>query len=317
MAEPAPDRVPDLDGLRLLVALARTGSIGAAARSVGSTQQAASQRLRAVEARTGLVLARRGARGSSLTPAGVVLAEGAARVLDLVEELGAAVAGLREDGARALAVWASMTVAEAMVPRWLVTLSRRQRGGGAVPTAVSLRAASSADVVEAVRCGAAHVGFVEGPTAPAGLAHADVGHDDLVLVAAAGSPLARRRGPLGPEEVARLTLTGREPGSGTRQVLEAALAAHHLAPADPEAELTTATGVREAVLAGGSPAFVGRAVVARELAAGDLVEVGVRGLDLRRTVRAVWVGRARPPAGPVRELVGVARSSAIRLTPAG
>ena len=43
-------RLPELDSLRLLVAVARTGSIGTAAREAGVSQQAASQRLRTAEA---------------------------------------------------------------------------------------------------------------------------------------------------------------------------------------------------------------------------------------------------------------------------
>ncbi len=79
--------LPDLDALALLVGVARTGSIGAAARAAGVSQQAGSERIRAVEAQVGLQLVRRGARGSELTPAGVVVVESAARLLDLAEEL--------------------------------------------------------------------------------------------------------------------------------------------------------------------------------------------------------------------------------------
>ena len=67
--------LPDLDALRLLVGVARRGSIGAAARAVGITQQSASERLRALEAREGLHLLQRGARGSDLTADGVVVVE--------------------------------------------------------------------------------------------------------------------------------------------------------------------------------------------------------------------------------------------------
>jgi DNA-binding transcriptional LysR family regulator len=80
--------------------------------------------------------------------------------------------------------------------------------------------------------------------------------------------------------------------------------------ADPVAELTTATAVREAVRAGSAPAFLSRRVVERDLDTGHLLVVPVAGLALRRVFRAVWVGSATPPAGPVRDLVGIARSSA-------
>ncbi|MEP6816826.1 MAG: LysR family transcriptional regulator [Marmoricola sp.] len=302
-------RVPDLDGLRLLVGIARHGSIGGAARANAISQQAASERLRAMEAQTGLTLVQRGARGSRLTQSGVVVAEWAARLLDLADEIDTAIEGLRGDRSRELSVWASMTIAESLIPRWLVQLRQRQLGEGRRPTAVSLNASNSENVVEAVRAGTAHLGFVEGVEAPKGLRYADIAHDELILVAAAGTPLSRRRTPLSPEEVAELPLTSRERGSGTREVLETSLRAHGLTMGDSVVELTTATAIREAVRAGSSPAFLSRRVVARDLDSGHLVVVPTTHLDLRRVFRAVWVGTKQPPAGPVRELVSIARTA--------
>ena len=301
--------LPDLDGLRLLVGIARHGSIGGTARANGMSQQAASERVRGMEAQTGLTLVRRGARGSQLTEAGVVVAEWAARLLDLADEVDTAIEGLRGDRSRELVVWASMTIAESLIPRWLVQLRQRQLGEGYRATAVSLNASNSRDVVEAVRAGTAHVGFVEGVEAPAAVRSVTVAQDELVLVAAAGTPLSRRRTPLLPDEVADLALTSREQGSGTREVLEMALARHGLAVGDPQVELTTATAVREAVLAGSAPAFLSRRVVARDVDSGSLSVVAVLDLDLRRYFRAVWVGTKSPPAGVVRDLVAIARAA--------
>ncbi|MGA8846130.1 MAG: LysR family transcriptional regulator [Nocardioides sp.] len=302
--------VPDLDALRLLVGIARLGSIGAAARAHGTTQQAASERLRMMEALTGLTLVRRGARGSELTEAGVVVVEQAAHLLAVAEETEAVIAGLRTDQGRGLAVWASMTIAETLLPRWLVQLRQRQLSEGLDATTVSLTASNSTQVLEAVRNGTAGLGFVEGVAAPTGVRHAAVAEDVLVLVAAPGTPLSRRRTPLTPEQVAALSLVQRESGSGSREVLEAALSAHGLTGAAPVAELTTATAVRGTVLAGGSAAFLSHRVVARDLEVGQLVVVPTTGLRLERTFRAVWSGAKTPPAGPVRNLVGIARNDA-------
>lgn len=302
----ADSSMPDLDGLRLLVGVARHGSIGAAARVHGVSQQAASERLRAMETQTGLTLLHRQARGSQLTPAGVVVTEWASRLLELADEVETAIGGLRGDRSRDLSVWASMTIAESLIPRWLVLLRQRQEGSGFRPTAISLRAANSRQVIEAVRDGTAQVGFVEGVEAPSGVRSTAVADDELVLVAAAGSPLARRRTPLSPGEVATLTLTSRERGSGTREVLERAMAQHGLTMGDSVVELTTATSIREAVIAGSAPAFLSRRVVARDLASAHLNAVPVSGLDLRRVFRAIWVGTKAPPAGPVRDLVAIA-----------
>ncbi|MDO9457387.1 LysR family transcriptional regulator, partial [Nocardioides sp.] len=284
------------------------GSIGAAAREAGVSQQAASERLRGIEAQMGLTLVQRGPRGSELTASGVVVTEWAARLIDLTDEIETAIDGLRGERSRELSVWASMTIADSLMPRWLVQLRQRQVQHAVTPTAVSLTAGNSQQVEDAVTDGAAHLGFVEGVAAPRHVRSTTVAEDELVLVVPAGDRLARRRKPLTPEEVAGLALTSREPGSGTREVVERALGVHGLSTHTSVVELTTTTAVREAVLAGSAPAFLSSRVVTRDLDAGHLVAVPTE-LDLRRKFRAIWVGSAQPPAGPARDLVAIAGRS--------
>lgn len=265
-----------------------------------------------METQIGLALVQRGARGSRLTDAGSVVASWATRLIDLADETAAAIDGLRTDKSRGLSVWASTTVAESLIPAWLVRLRQRQLDADEPPTTVSLTAANTRSVLEAVRAGAADLGFIEGVDAPSGVRHQAVAHDELILVTAPGTPLAGRQSgrpprPLTPTQVAALPLTSRERGSGTREVLEVALAAHGLTMGDAVVELTTATTIRAAVLARSSPAFLSRRLVARDLSEGRLVEVPTQELDLTRVFRAVWVGGRVPPAGPVREMVAIAR----------
>jgi DNA-binding transcriptional LysR family regulator len=199
-----------------------------------------------------------------------------------------------------------MTIADVLVPRWLVRLRNRQSGAGVRPTTVSLTAANSHQVEDAVRDGRAHLGFVEGVEVPRHVRSVVVAHDELVLVVAADDPLASRTAPLDVAEVAGMPLTSREPGSGTRDVVEHALTRAGATMHESVVELTTTTAVRESVLAGGAPAFLSRRVVERDVDAGHLAVVGTT-LDLRREFRAIWTGSAQPPAGPARELVAIAR----------
>ncbi len=57
--------------------------------------------------------------------------------------------------------------------------------------------------------------------------------------------------------------------------------------------------------------------VADDLTAGRLREIRVSALDLRRTLRAVWVGSRTPPAGAARDLIAIAASSSRASAPAG
>ena len=305
---PLSSHVPDLAALELLLDVARTGSIGAAARAHGVSQQAASARLAGLERQVGLTVLDRSATGSRLTDAGRALVAWADRVVAAATQLDDGVAALRREGAARLRLAASMTVAEHLVPRWLAAL-RAQTPDGAEPPTVTFTATNSDAVAELARGHAIDLGFVEGPEAPPGLEHRVVGTDRLVLVVPPGHPWAGRRRPVTAAELAGTPLVAREAGSGTRRALEEALSAA-LGPAGamapPAMEFGTATAVREAVRAGLGPAVLSDLAVDVDLADGRLVAVRVADLPLTRQLRAVWAGTAHLPAGPARDLLAIA-----------
>lgn len=318
---PLSHRVPDLPSLEVLLAVGRLGSLSAAAIELGVSQQALSLRVRAMETRVGVPLLVRSVRGSRLTPAGVVLEQWASKVLGAAAELDAGIATLRTDRQAHLRIAASLTVAEHLLPGWLVALQDSQSRAGDPPTDVELHATNSDTVADEVREGRAEVGFVEGPRAPFGLRTRIVAGDRLLVVVPSGHPWGRRRTALTAAELAATPLVSREPGSGTRQALTDALAAclpvgSRVAP--PALELSSAAAVRAAVVAGAGPGALSSLAVADDLTLGRLRVVAVRDLDLVRLLRAVWRGGPQPPAGPVRDLVALAasdRRSAPRGTP--
>lgn len=143
--------MPELSALEVLVAVAHAGSLNAAAANLGRTQQAVSARIASIEAQTGVSLVSRSPRGSSLTAAGVVVAEWAARLLDGAAELDAGLASLRHDRRVRLRVAASLTIAEQLLPGWLVSFSTAVGRLGTRTTDVTLSAANSDTVAADVR----------------------------------------------------------------------------------------------------------------------------------------------------------------------
>jgi DNA-binding transcriptional LysR family regulator len=303
MAGPTSNRlsphVPDLDALEILLAVAATGSFGLTASQRGVSQPAVSARVRRMEALVGVPLIERGARGSALTPAGALVADWARDVLSAAQTLDAGIASLRTGRDGRLRVASSLTVAEQLLPRWLVQLA------ASLPdTAVSLSAINSADVATAVLAGDADLGFVEGPTLATGLQGRVVARDRLVVIVPPDHPWARRRRPLPAAQLAATRLVSREPASGTRAALERALRAY--APmAAPLLELSTASGVRSSVAAGAGPAVLSNLAVRDDIAAHRIVEVPVTGARLDRSLRAVWPAGQRP-TGPARDLLAIA-----------
>ncbi|MFI5804084.1 LysR family transcriptional regulator [Streptomyces sp. NPDC051561] len=293
-------RVPDLAAVELLLAVAKLGSLGRAAREVGISQPAASARIRSMERQLGVTLVERSPRGSRLTEAGALVTDWARRIVEAAEAFDAGVRALRGRRDSRLRVAASMTIAEYLLPGWLVALQSQRPG-----TAVSLLAGNSAAVARQVLDGTADLGFVEGVAAPEGLDGVVIGHDRLVVVAAPGHVWARRRHPLDASELADTSLILREEGSGTRQVLDAALVAHG-GLSTPLLEFSSTTAVKAAAVSGAGPSVLSELAVREEIAAGRLVRVPVEGVRLRRDLRAVWpVGPG--PVGPARDLLGLTR----------
>ncbi|MCV7194961.1 LysR family transcriptional regulator [Mycobacterium angelicum] len=303
---PLSTHMPQLGAFEVFLAIARTGSLGAAGREFGLTQQAVSARLASIEVQTGVTLVVRTPRGSQLTPAGIVVAEWADRLLDVARYVDAGLATLRSEKRKRVKVAASLTVAEQLMPRWLVSLQVSTSRFGATAPEVIMTATNSDQAIAAVRGGAVDLGFIETPYVPTGLRSRVVGRDELVVVVPAGHKWARRQRSLTAAELSKTPLVSRETGSGTRDSLAAALS-RALGDAEPQAppvlELSSAAAVRAAVVAGAGPAVMSRLAVADDLAIGRMHEVAVPELDLRRQLRAIWVGGRLPPAGAVRDLL--------------
>lgn len=293
-----PPRAPELADLDLLLSISRAGSLGKAARAHGISQPAASARIRLLERRLGLHLLERSPSGSRLTPAGTAIAQWARRIIDATWELLDGADALLRTAEGALRVAASMTVAEYLLPRWLVTLRERLS-----ELTVVLRAENSRDVVEHVRSGEVDIGFVEDPSPHPDLTERIVGSDELAVVVAPGHEWAALDGPITLDQLAAGPLVLREQGSGTRETLQRVLG--ELRNDTPHLELTSTTAIKEAVGAGAGAAVLSALTVDHELRTGQLVRVPVAGVELRRKLRATW-RRDHPLPEPARLLVQIA-----------
>lgn len=288
MTAPLPSWTPELATLDLLLSVADLGSVGKAAAAHGISQPSASARLARLERRLGVPVLRRSTRGSTLTPAGEAVVTWARGVVDAAHTLTDGVLTLRADRSARLRVAASLTVAEYLLPPWLLALRRHNPG-----LDVAATVANSRDVCAAVREGRADLGFVETPDVPGDLSARQVGTDRLALVVAADYPLARRRGRLHARDLPGLPLLLREPGSGTRDTFLAALAAAFGdRPLLPHAtELGSTATILATARAGGGVAVLSARAAAADIASGALTELEVPGLLMRRPLHAVWLGR--------------------------
>lgn len=300
-------RSTSIDELRMIAAVEAQGSLTGAAEALGISQQAVSQRMRAIERRWGLPLFQRTARGTTLTAHGTLVAEWAGAVVQQVDGFDHAVASLRADRQAHLRIAASLTIAEHLMPGWLVTYA-------ATPDAahVEMVAVNSVAVMEHVRSGAAELGFIETPDLPSDLARRAIGEDEIVIVVAPTHPWARRTS-VSPRELAATPLVGREAGSGTRLTLERALTevvgAEGMVP--PAAELATTAGIRATIMAGGGVGALSLRAVADDLAAGRLVRVRMDLPPIARPLAVVW-RPDRPRSQPAEAILAIVSAASSR-----
>lgn len=289
----------ELRHFRFLAALAAEGSIGGAARATGMAQPNASRLLEQMERSAGFPLARRTPRGTRLTDRGRVVAGLASEVVEAAESVARSVVAL-EGGRGALHLCASLTVAEHLMPGWLAAAQQRLAS-----VSTTLDVGNSDEVFERLLSGSADLGFVEGPTVRTGFRYLEVGRDELVVVVRPDHAWAHD-GDVSPEAVASAGLVVREPGSGTRQTADLALAPFG---SGSRFEVGSNAALVASVAAGLGPGVVSGLAVQAALRAGRLVEVPTPRLRLGRVLRAVW--RAGTPlprsAQDFLELVGPQR----------
>lgn len=278
--------------LAAFVTAVETGTVQGAADALALTQSAATKRLLALERRVGRPLLERTTHGVQVTDAGAVLYPLAREALAALVSAEMAVRSSSRD--EPLVIHASRTVGETLLPQWLASFRV-----SAPAVRLSVAITNSEEVVRAVRDRMAGIGFIEGPAGSMqGLTELVVARDELRVVVASGHPWARRRA-IPVRALALEPYLAREAGSGTREVAAMALAAKGV-ELSPALEVSSAEGLKRAVLAGGFTLLSERAVEP-EVAAGALRAIPVSGVELRRTLRVVR--RSRPALqGPARAL---------------
>jgi len=280
----------DIDALRALREVGRHGSIASAAAALGITQQALSARMRTLERALRLPLLVRTPSGSRLTEQGMLVVDWAEDLLNAADRLEAGVRSIRTGITHRLAIAASQTTAEHLVPHWLIELRAAEEALGTQPTVVELTVANSTRVIDLVRADRVSLGVIETPHLPPDLVRAHLRDDELLVVAAPTHAWARLSRPIRRDELAAMPLVTREAGSGTRDTLTDYLAALDppLRAAGPALELGTSAAVRSAITAGVGPGVLSRLAVRDDLVLGRLVAIELAGPPMTRVFTAVW-----------------------------
>jgi DNA-binding transcriptional LysR family regulator len=255
-----------------------------------------SQRIAVLEKELRVSLFDRRAGRISLTEAGQRLYGYARKILDLHEQARKDLGGFHPPVSGDLPIAASSVPGECFLPALLSAFHEKHPH-------VHVRAtvSDSGSVMKDVEKGQASLGLVGQKAEKSNLESRPIGRDSLVLIVPSGHPWATRR------SISLKTLTSepliiRELGSGSRGALEKSLerVEASLADLNTTLELGSNAAIKDAVRRGLGVAFLSQLAVQRELDAGELKTVTVKGLDLERHFYVVYHRRRPlPPAASV------------------
>lgn len=256
-----------LEQLRIFVAVARREHVSQAARDLNLTQSAVSGALQALEARHRVRLFDRIGRGVKLNTAGRAFLAEAEAVLARARAAETALEDLSDLRRGRLALWATPTIANYWLPSRLAAFRAAHPG-----VELALEIADTASVVRAAAEGEAELGFAGVEPDEPSLTATAVGRDQLILLAPAGHPWARRAR-LNAQDLLAQTWIMREAGSGVRESLEAGLRTAGAPPESLSVALTLPSdeAVLSAVRAGGGVSALSECIVLPAIEAGRLV----------------------------------------------
>lgn len=266
--------------------VATLGKISVAARALFLSQPAVTAQVRQLEEQCGAPLFERTPRGMTLNDRGRVLFAHAQRLRQILDEASAAVSAHTSAAPRELVLAASTTVASYVLPALLVGFVRARPG-----LSVRLDVGNTEEVLERVKAGRAPLGLVEGHARAAGIRLSPFLSDELVPTVGPGET-ARVRKLLDLDDV---PVVWREPGSGTRAVIERALrkAGSPRRFRRGDLQLASTEAIKTAVALGAGLGFLSRVSMRKELASGALRSLSIPGLRIPRAFS--WV----LPAGDV------------------
>lgn len=273
--------------LRVLAMVAAKGRVRAAAEALGVTAPAVTQQLALLEAAAGLALFERSRQGLQLTDAGRHLLGAHGRIEMALRDAAALCNDIKGLGRGRVSLGAVST-AKYLAPHVIAAFVNRHPN-----LDVRLKVGNRQEILASLE--QLDMAVMGHPPADLDVERHLIGRHPHVIIAPTNHPLTRLKR-VSPERLADEAFLQREPGSGTRALMERTFASLHITPRT-FSEFGGNETIKQAVIAGLGIAFVSAHTVTTELAARLLSVLPVEGLPIIREWYAVRLrGRQQSPA---------------------
>jgi DNA-binding transcriptional LysR family regulator len=287
----------DLARLRVFQAVADEGSFSRAARALFLSQPAVTQHIHALEAELGVPLFDRLGRRTTLTPAGVSLAQHVPQILGMVRAAEGAAREAGGEASRTLRLGVSETLATYVLPTLLGDLQWRLPD-----TELRLTVGDSAELLVALLNNDVELAFWLREASHPQLEQTELASEPLVWALPPGDPMGHAPS-LPPRAFLDRRLILRGTNSAARRVIQALLERENAFPPDV-LEMDNLEAIKRAVEVGFGVSITPRSAVQRELQAGTLSVVPVDAADAQIT--SSWAQYSgRKLSAPARVFVDV------------
>jgi DNA-binding transcriptional LysR family regulator len=284
--------------LRLFMTVTETGSFSRAAAVLNVSQPAISKGVRDFELQLGCRLLDRSQKGVKPTREGRALARHAQSIFVSERAAEEELKSLRGLDSGSLRIGASTTVATYLLPEYLGRFHRMHPG-----IDIHLTSANTSDIAELMLNHEIEIALVEGPVENEGLLSEPWKTDVMTMITASSHPFAQMDGPVDPAQLSGELLVIREPGSGSREVVNQMLATHAIKPSRT-LEIGSTEAIKQLVAAGLGISIVSRAAVKDQVDLRRLKMIYIAGVHCERTLWQLKVpGRLTIPSAEAFELI--------------
>ena len=275
--------------LRVFRAVAHHLNFRIAAEELLLTQSAVTQQIKALESELDLPLFDRAGGRVALTSGGAALLPFAERLAALAVEAREAVAASSGATAGRLALGASQTIGQYLLPRLIAGFIQQNP-----KVEISITGGNTQTILEALVDHRVQLCLIEGPAMRRDVHVEPFMEDHMVCVVPAGHEWADQE--IDVEELQKAKLVTRELGSGSRRIVEQAIENAGLEVKKLHLGMTfdSTEGLLSAVEAGLGIGFVSRWAVRNQLVLGTLKLARVRGLNLARMFSLATVAGPEP-----------------------
>jgi DNA-binding transcriptional LysR family regulator len=270
----------DVTKLETFIYAAENLSFSEAAKQLNLSQPTVSYHVKSLENELGVKLFIRSGGRLQLTEAGRLLLPRARKLFHQTSEMEELLSSLHDGVVGELRIACSTTAGKYILPQLAARFCQRYPG-----IRVQILRCVSEDVTERLLQNEAHLGVVSYEIQDKNIEYQEFFDDAINLIVPNDHPWAMRR-IIEPEELINEPLIIREPASGTRRLLLSQLAKYDIGLDDLNIfmELGSAEAIVRTVSTGFGISFVSTLASACPLERGNVVDVQIKGFDMRRKI---------------------------------